>query len=118
MTFGCQEDDEIEVENTSTNQPNFELQYYSWEHFKQRHKSLANKISSINQDAAFQRGASSSTYGFTIDETEVQVIAQEGFATYTFPVHRETEEMTVVENYVLKQFDDGTYQQYLLTYHY
>ncbi|WP_040280504.1 hypothetical protein [Psychroserpens damuponensis] len=61
----------------------------------------------------------SSIYGFTIDDSKVQIIEQEGFTTYTFFAFREQTDLldySILENYVYKEFADGSYSQFLISY--
>jgi hypothetical protein len=118
FTVGCQKVDVMEFQEESTQKEKFEITYVDWIHFKEENKPIADKITAINNDINATDRTDSSIYGFSIDETEAQIIEQIGFTTYTFPVIKDDLEMNVVENYVYKEFEDGTYSQFLLTYNY
>ncbi|MFT5242441.1 MAG: hypothetical protein ACJA1H_000501 [Glaciecola sp.] len=118
FTFGCQKEDTTEIQNNTTQQKSVEVTYVDWDHFKLQNKPVSNKITSINASAYSIDRIDSEIYGFSIDESEVQIIEQNNFTTYTFPVIRENPDLTVVENYIYKAFEDGTYSQFLLTYNY
>ncbi len=117
--ISCQTEDYSQPRDNDSNlQQSFEVQYVDWNHFKTKNKNIANKISSFNEDLVLTRQLSSSSHGFSIDETEVQIIEQSGFTTYTFPIHRDIMDVNTLENYVFKQDSTGNYGQYILTYQY
>jgi hypothetical protein len=58
----------------------------------------------------------SDIYGFSIDTTKVQIIVASSYQSYTFYVERENSTPDILENYVLNIFNDGGYNQLLISY--
>jgi hypothetical protein len=57
-------------------------------------------------------------YNFSIDTTNVQVISNNNFNSYTFIVERAGANENMLENYMLTIFENGDYSQMLLKYPY
>jgi hypothetical protein len=114
----CQ-NDEI-VPNINADSPAFQVNIAPWEHVKSVHKNIESKVGRyINGNDILKRSTSSETHGFTINDNNVQIIETDGFTTFTFMVFRDdTEDSTILENYVLKEYADGSYEQFLLKYDY
>jgi len=101
--------------------PKLNIELVSLEHLASRSPDLIDKISPLKEakssPSQFQR-TNSEVYDFSIDEEQVQVIVLNEFTTYTFMVERDDPIPFELENYTLKVNNDGTYEQYILTYHY
>lgn len=108
------------VPNTNADSPAFNVNIASWEHVKSVHRNIERKVDRyIKGNDILKSSTSSETYGFTINDNNVQIIETDGFTTFTFLVFRDdTEDSTILENYVLKEYADGSYEQFLLKYDY
>ena len=78
-------------------------------------EQISSKFSTTNNSNA--RTITSSTYGFSIDTTRVQVLASDTFESYTFVIERDEPNNDILENYILTRFNDGSFSQMLLSYH-
>ncbi|WP_452218997.1 hypothetical protein [Lacinutrix undariae] len=77
-------------------------------------EQISSKFSTTNNSNA--RTITSSTYGFSIDTTRVQVLASYTFESYTFVIERDEPNNDILENYILTRFNDGSFSQMLLSY--
>ncbi|MGR7813012.1 hypothetical protein [Lacinutrix undariae] len=77
-------------------------------------EQISSKFSTTNNSNA--RTITSSTYGFSIDTTRVQVLASDTFESYTFVIERDEPNNDILENYILTRFNDGSFSQMLLSY--
>lgn len=113
----CIKDDTIsEIESSKKSPINITIE--SYEHLKSQNQRLASKVDKYIQSQYLYRSSTSQEYGFTINDNNVQVMEMEHYTTYTFLVFREETEPNLLENYVYKENDDGTYQQFLLGFSY
>lgn len=113
FTFGCEKDDNLQFKETAAESKKIiRATIKSWTHLKEEKKILARRLAEINQLNALNRETTSSTYGFTISDTQVQVIEQDNFTTYTFFAFRDEINTSIIENYVFKEFSDGTFVQF------
>lgn len=90
----------------------------SWNHLKNDTENLKERVQPYFKKNELNRFAESETYGFYIEEDDVQVIEQEDYTTYTFVAFRNSQESNTLENYVYKEYSNGNYEQYLLKYYY
>ena len=75
MTFSCQKDDNLQFTESSIEaKKDIRATIQSWSHLKDKKKALANRVANINQLNAVNRETTSSTYGFTISDSRVQII--------------------------------------------
>uniref|UniRef100_UPI004049F1AD hypothetical protein n=1 Tax=Gelidibacter sp. TaxID=2018083 RepID=UPI004049F1AD len=89
----------------------------NWQHFSEKNPGASQRIKAVQEQNALARNTESELYGFVIDTSRVQIIEQEGFTTYAFTAIRQQPIAGIMENYLYKQNNDGTYQQYLLGYY-
>lgn len=117
LFFTCLKDDSVSGTESFT-KPTFNIRIEPYEHLKSQNQKLAKTVDKLMQNKSLQRSSTSQEYGFTINDNNVQVMERELYTTYTFLVFRDSTETNRLENYVFKQNNDGTYEQYLLKYHY
>ena len=118
MTVGCQKDDTQNepAANQVQDQQGLKVIMTNWKHFSEDNTTASKHISKLQAEKTLSRNTTSEEYGFIIDTSRVQVIEQEGFTTYAFYIMRPELNSNIVENYVYKEYDNGDYSQYLLTY--
>ena len=118
LFYSCQKDDQPSPDSVSINQESqgLNVTMSNWQHFRNLNPKVSQRIMSIKERSVQSRNTKSEIYDFVIDTSRVQIIEQVGFKTYAFSVNREQPISGVMENYIYKQNDDGTYQQYLLGY--
>jgi hypothetical protein len=104
----------VSIEPVNQNTINITLD--SWQHIESKYPKVANNIKQLKQQAQLNRY--SSNYNFYINDSTVQVIEQPNYTTFTFFVYRDSITPNILENYTYKLYNDGTYQQFLLKYHY
>ena len=90
----------------------------SLNHIRENDKRIVSSLKAFKTNSTNSRFLTSDIFGFSINEDRVQVINSEGFTTYAFYVYRDNPEEGILENYICKVFDDNSYEQYLLKYHY
>src|SRR5690606_21675087 len=117
LFFTCLKDDTVTGTENSA-KPTFNITIEPYEHLKSQNQRLANTVDKLMQNKSLQRSSTSQEYGFTINDNNVQVMERELYTTYTFLVFRDSVETNRLENYVFKQNNDGSYEQYLLKFHY
>ncbi|MBT8244355.1 MAG: hypothetical protein HKP48_05480 [Winogradskyella sp.] len=130
FNYNCQEEDiiipeadttEITTPSTIDNtQARYNVTITNWERIKNDNPKLEEKVNKYSLSSITTNSRTTSeTYGFSIDETRVQIIEiDSSLTTYTFLVERDIYTPNVLENYVFKNFTNGTYKQLLLTYNY
>lgn len=115
LFFTCvKEDNVIIVDNSRI--PVLDIRIEPYEHVKTKNKAIGLKIDKFIADESAQRSETSEIYGFTINDNNVQIIEFDNYTTYTFMIFRNNPEPNILENYVLKEFDDGSYQQSILRF--
>ncbi len=99
---------------------NYDIEVTSYKHLKGINNVLDSKMQKDvkNNQNNLNLRVDSEEYNFSFDEDNVQVIETDNYTSYTFIVERNDETPFVLENYMLIQYVDGTYNQYLLNYHY
>lgn len=115
--WSCEKDVPLQQEIEQT-QSRLNIELTSWNHFENSKNKIARKISAYKKNNLSQRTVESSEDSFYIDDSKVQIIENDNFTTYTFFVIRENPESNILENYTYKAYNDDTYEQYLLKYHY
>lgn len=115
--FSCVQD-KIDNENVKES-GSYTISITDYEHLNNTNRNVTKKSDKfLKSNSTFQRTATSNELGFTIDEDKVQIMELANFTTYTFIAERENPEPNYLDNYVLKQNNDGSYNQYLLKYKY
>lgn len=117
-TTSCQKDDELIVVDESAVQiePELKATVSNFETQLKGNTSAKNKLSKFNGSKYHSRTIHSNTYNFSIDTTRVQKIITEYYTSFTFVVERDQINLDVIENYVLTQYIDGAFTQYLISY--
>jgi hypothetical protein len=119
MTISCQkEDDTISTKLTLDENPALKITIVPWENIEIINKTLQSKVAKFNNVKAIQRTESSTNHNFSIDNEQVQIIEDINFTTYTFLAYSDIPNPNILLNYTFKANIDGTYEQYLLKYHY
>ena len=113
--WNCEKD---EIIVPTLQQKQLEVTIAHWYDLKQEKSILAKNLEKFRDKNLTSRDVQSSEYGFTINEEKVQIIVNENYTTYTFFVEREENQNGILENYVYKEYEDGSYGQFLLTYYY
>jgi hypothetical protein len=91
----------------------------SWEHLQNTNSRITQKINHFRKSvSANSKTVESSQYDFYIEDSRIQIIENDNFTTYTFFVVRDSPLPNILENYTYKAYNDGTYEQFLLKYHY
>lgn len=112
--FSC-ERDTLEQEDIQENLiESINPKIASADHFYSKDSKLKETIAKMKTNS--NKSTSSSIYNFSIFESRVQLINFNSFKLYTFEVFRDTINVNKLENYILKQNDDNTIQQYLVEY--
>ncbi|WP_179343270.1 hypothetical protein [Winogradskyella ursingii] len=116
----CEKDIPLIEDQKENNLPdNKNIRVVPWSHFEVDNGEIAERIAPIRNNGLKSRDTiTSNTYGFSIDDSKVQIIENDGYTTYTFFAFRDSVLPNILENYTYKAFDDGSYEQYLLGYHY
>ncbi len=119
----CHEEDLDSVVTTTTEQinvDNYNIYSTSYKHLKGDNAILDQKLKSINKGNVIdlQLRTDSELYNFSFEEEQVQVIETNNYTSYTFLVLRDDQTPFMIENYMLIQYDDGNYNQYLISYNY
>lgn len=58
----------------------------------------------------------SETYDLSVDTTAVQIIETATYTSYTFIVERDDVGSDILENYVFTEFNNGNFEQFLISY--
>ncbi|KAB8152947.1 hypothetical protein EZY14_011190 [Kordia sp. TARA_039_SRF] len=116
LNLACNDDNLDKVPN-EYNQKELNISITSIEHLKNSRPKVEQNIRPL-LDKINHRKKSSIELDFQIEESHVQIIEQENFTTYTFFVYRNTLTPGILENYTYKEYNDNTFEQYLLKYHY
>lgn len=114
--YKCQPNESDFIDNTITNKRKLNITLTNWQHFKEDYPNAANNISKFGRNKTLSRDIVSVKYDFWINDERVQIIEKENYTTYTFVAHRSEEQEGILENYIYKEFTDGNYKQFLLTY--
>lgn len=117
LLWNCEHEESI-IKDRVSETKRLNIRIESWDHWKEHHSQAAIKIEKFRKKNLTSKNHLSSEYGFTINEDEVQIIEKNDYKTYTFFVVRDNPQEGVLENYMYKEFADGSYKQYLLTYYY
>lgn len=114
----CQKDDELEAVEESIIQvaPQLKATVANFETQLKGNTSAKSKLSKFNGSKALTRTIHSDTYNFSIDTTRVQKIETQFYTSFTFIVERDQINLDVVENYVLTQYNNDTFSQFLIFY--
>ncbi len=115
----CQKDDEllvIEEESTTQEVPQLKATVADFKTQLKGNTNAKNKLNKFRSSNTLSRTLYSDTYNFSIDTTSVQKIETQSYSSFTFVVEREQINLELVENYVLTQFNDDRYTQYLISY--
>jgi len=115
----CQKDDELLVpveESVTQVVPQLKATVANFKTQLKGNTTAKNKLSKFRSSNTLSRTLHSDTYNFSIDTTRVQKIETQSYSSFTFVVEREQINLNVVENYVLTQYTDDTFTQYLITY--
>jgi hypothetical protein len=116
LNLACNDDNLDKVPN-EYNQKELNISITSIEHLKNSRPKVEQNIRPLLDKINHQK-KSSIELDFQIEESHVQIIEQENFTTYTFFVYRNTLTPGILENYTYKEYNDNTFEQYLLKYHY
>jgi hypothetical protein len=116
--WNCESDQPIRELHEITPERKRKIFIEPWDHWQKEHHKIALKVEKFRKNTKNLHNTTSSQYGFTIEEDKVQIVEHADYTTYTFVVKRETPTEEILENYLFKQFLDGSYRQYLLTYYY
>lgn len=120
LFFTCIKDD-TNFENTRLQQAqnaDLNITISNYEHIKTSNQDISSKVEKYIKNDMYLSRTASSEYGFSIDEETVQIIEFNNFTTYTFIAEPDNPESNILENYMLKENNDGSYNQYLLKYSY
>lgn len=111
--LSCEEDSfENREQQTSIEQIDFKIETLN--RLYNQDKRLKKSIDRIKSSK--EKSTASSIYNFGIYENKVQVFEQNHYTQYTFEVYRDTPNSNILENYVLKLYDDDSVEQFLVTY--
>ncbi|QTY27799.1 hypothetical protein [Flavobacterium sp. CS20] len=117
LTTGCENDNFNE--NTHKQQERrLNINLTSWEEFKVHHDNIASKVVEFRKNRTSKNINESNKYGFYINDSKIQVIENDNFTTFTFFVYRDNPNPNILENYTYKEYKDGTFEQFLIKYHY
>jgi hypothetical protein len=114
LLYSCQ-DDEITNSENLTSSKKINLWRFPAEQIFKNKPNVKSKIDKLKKEN-LQARLTSSVYDFSIEENEVQVIFGENYTQYTFEVSRNNTNNDILENYICKVFNDGTINQFLVTY--
>ena len=119
VIFSCAKEETIIEDLQSTNNGDaLNITITTLEHLTAANTNITSRLSKFLNKELTQNRTESNTYGFYIDEDKVQITHKENYSTYTFIAIRDEEQEGILENYMLKENNDGTYQQYLITFEY
>lgn len=123
LVSSCKQDDfEKTVQNVDI-QHGLKLQRVTYLEFEKNSK-LINSLDVFNQYLEIQKGLASKnvydeTYDFTVNTDFATYLnnEEEGYHSYTFPIHRRNSDSLEVENLVLMSTDGGeTYKDFIVKY--
>lgn len=114
LFYSCQ-DDEITNSESLASSKKINLWRFPAEQVFRNKPNVKSKIDRLKKEN-LQARLTSSVYDFSIEENEVQVIFGENYTQYTFEVSRNNTNNDILENYICKVFNDGTINQFLVTY--
>ena len=115
--WNCEQEEPIITNQVSTTK-RLNVKIENWDHWTDHHNEMATKIEGIRKKNLNSKNLNSVTYDFSINEHEVQIIQTDNYTTYTFLVIRDEPQEGILENYMFKEFNDGNYKQFLLTYYF
>lgn len=111
---------EVVSQKSQLDLSNYKISMSSYEHVKNVNTSFNNtttKLLKLKENISSER-INSSNYNFYIEEDQVQIIEAVDYVSYTFLVYRDYETPNILENYMYVDYDDGSYDQYLLSHSY
>ncbi|WP_040281285.1 hypothetical protein [Psychroserpens damuponensis] len=120
--MGCQKENLQEEALIYQNIKGHKLQTYIYQSDsivranKDLYRTVTSKFEKSNSSSS--RYIESTTHGFVIDTSQVQLLVSDFYESYAFKVYRETENPDILENYVVTYFNDSTYSQILISYPY
>lgn len=117
LLLSCEQEESLIRQETSQTKK-LHIKIESWDHWKDHHSQVATKIEKLRNKKVDDRNLHSSEYDFMINEDQVQIIEKDNYTSYTFLISRDETQEGILENYMFKEFTDGTYKQFLLTYYY
>lgn len=115
--FSCQDDDIGKVETNSNESKKLNIWRFPVEQVLKHKPNIKKQLDNL-KTLKTQAKLTSSTYEFSIEETDAQVIFDDNYTQYTFKVQRENPNDNVLENYICKVFNNGEVQQFLISYPY
>ena len=115
--FSCQDDDIGKVETNSNESRKLNIWRFPVEQVLKHKPNIKKQLDNL-KTLKTQAKLTSSTYAFSIEETDAQVIFDDNYTQYTFKVQRENPNDNVLENYICKVFNNGEVQQFLISYPY
>ena len=77
---------------------------------------LKTKLQNFSLPNTSNRTVESLNYGFSIDTTRAQHIQTASYNSYTFVVERNSQDSSILENYMYTEFNTGNHKQYLIAY--
>jgi uncharacterized lipoprotein YehR (DUF1307 family) len=110
--LGCQK--ETLEENTTINQnskgQNLKVFIFKSDSIIKANKALNRTVSSKfgTTNKFSSRLIESSTHGFVIDTSQVQLLASDYYDSYTFKIYRDQENSDILENYIVTFYEDDT----------
>ncbi len=111
LFWNCEKENQNE-HSTESKQTELSVEIVSYDHLKSSNPEVVKAIN-------LQKNTNSASENdFYIEESKVQIIQQPNFTTYTFFVIRNNPLPNILENYTYKEYDNGTFEQYLLKYQY
>lgn len=117
LLFSCQEDNIEKVETNSNESRKLNIWRFPVEQVLKHKPNIKKQLDNL-KTLKTQAKLTSSTYDFSIEETDAQVIFDDNYTQYTFKVQRENPNDNVLENYICKVFNNGEVQQFLISYPY
>ncbi|MDH7912136.1 hypothetical protein [Winogradskyella sp. SYSU M77433] len=114
----CQKDERSynEVITSVKQPPKLTAKLYFGDSIIKSNQKLNKHVRKFVSQSKDNSSTASSSYGFSIDTTIIQVIATNSYTSYTFIVDRGTENDALLENYVITYFNNGESRQYLISY--
>ena len=120
LIFSCQKDDyfrDVEQEVTTT-KFRIKATIVNGNVILKENSLLKKQVKKITnpKKTPLENTINSNNYGFSIDTSRIQIIETNFYKSYTFLVNRESQNETILENYIYTIYKDSTSNQYLVAY--